>query len=85
MSVIFITNDDFNYGLKWEVVIGTEKHHCKSEEEVIQLIKRALDHNEETFSQDIEDLAAEDDKIIGKRPLDPESSDEEIFTQEGDW
>ena len=42
MKNIFITNDYLNHGSKWEVIIGTERHHCRDEKEVLRLIREAL-------------------------------------------
>ena len=64
MKSIFIVRDEFNHGSKWEVVIGTEKHHCKDENEVIALIHRAL--NEKSFAAAEEISAAQDERILAQ-------------------
>ncbi len=71
MKNIFIVNDEHNHGSKWEVIIGTDIHHCRDDDEVIDLIRQALfQKNEENLV-----LRAQDLKI----------QDEDIFAQEGDW
>ena len=62
MSTIFITNDNFNHGSKWEVVIGTERFHCHNDDEVLELIKMAL--SEKTIAGAPEISAAKNERIF---------------------
>ena len=64
MTSIFIVNDEFNHGSKWEVVIGTEKHHCRDENEVINLIRMAL--NEKIIGAAVADPQSLDERILGQ-------------------
>ena len=87
MTSIFIVRDEFNHGSKWEVVIGTEKHHCKDENEVIDLIRQALSKksSQELTAVGEENIAQDhNDDSFGGRPQDPAAESEEIYAQ-GGW
>ena len=64
MSTILIVNDELNHGSKWEVVIGSQRFHCRNEDEVIELIKTAL--SEKNIAGEKVDPQFQDEKIYGE-------------------